>query len=101
MQELNKNYRGKIILQMFFLSLFWWFSQVSNTDIVGECIFSESKILSQAIEYKHAPKEEFEILLIHSILHILGFDHEENVDFEDMWKYEERIRINFLLNLNR
>jgi probable rRNA maturation factor len=93
MQDLNKNYRGKdTTTDVLSFHYFEDFSGISHTDIAGECIFSQSKILSQAVEYGHTPKEEFEILLIHSVLHILGFDHEDDTDFEDMWRYEENIR---------
>lgn len=72
-----------------------------ETDIAGECLFSENKIIEQAKKYNHSSEEEFYILLIHSILHILGFDHENDEDFKKMWNYEEKIRIFFNLNINR
>ncbi len=93
MQDLNKNYRGKdTTTDVLSFHYFEDFSGITPVDIAGECIFSQSKILSQAVEYGHTPKEEFEILLIHSVLHILGFDHEDDTDFEDMWKYENFLR---------
>ncbi len=102
MQDLNKNYRGKdTTTDVLSFHYFEDFSGISPTDIAGECIFSQSKILSQAVEYGHTPKEEFEILLIHSVLHILGFDHEDDADFEDMWKYEENIRTKIWLSVLR
>ena len=100
MQNLNKNYRGKdASTDVLSFHYFEDFSEITPTDIAGECIFSESKILSQAVEYGHTPKEEFEILLIHSILHILGFDHEDDEDYEDMWKWEKEIREKFELTI--
>jgi probable rRNA maturation factor len=102
MQDLNKNYRGKdTTTDVLSFHYFEDFSGISHTDIAGECIFSQSKILSQAVEYGHTPKEEFEILLIHSVLHILGFDHEDDTDFEDMWRYEENIRTKIWLSVLR
>ena len=64
------------------------FSSVKDDEIVGECIFSESKILAQATEHGHDAAQEFEILLIHSVLHILGYDHETDADYEKMWAVE-------------
>jgi probable rRNA maturation factor len=58
-------------------------------------ILSEAKIIMQSQEYGHTLEEEFEILLIHSLLHLLGFDHEEEEDFHDMWKYEGELRDSF------
>lgn len=92
-QALNSEYRG-IDATTDVLSFHYFddFSQVSHDEIVGECILSESKILAQASEHGHSPQKEFEILIIHSILHILGFDHETDGDHEEMWGYEENLR---------
>lgn len=101
-QKLNKNYRAKdTTTDVLSFHYFEDFSHLSEADIAGECIFSESKILSQAVDYGHTPKEEFEILLVHSILHILGFDHENDEDYEEMKKYEEKIREIFSLSVTR
>lgn len=69
------------------------FSDIAEDIIAWELIFSESKILSQSEEYGHTNEKEFEVLLVHSILHILGFDHEDDEDFEIMWEYEKELRI--------
>jgi probable rRNA maturation factor len=53
---------------------------------------SESRILSQSLEYGHSASEEFEILLIHSLLHLLGYDHEADQDYEIMFAVEKEIR---------
>jgi len=101
-QEFNKSYRAKdSTTDVLSFHYFEEFSHLSPNDIAGECIFSESKILSQATEYEHAPREEFEILLIHSVLHILGFDHENDEDYEDMKKYEDILREIFFLSKSR
>ncbi len=71
------------------------------TDIAWECIFSESKILTQSEEHRHSASEEFYILLIHSVFHILGFDHETDEDFEDMWQLEKPAREFFGLSVKR
>lgn len=72
-----------------------------KTDVAGECIFSEAKILSQSVEHGHSPEEEFYILLIHSVLHILGYDHEDDEDFAEMWKCEKPAREFFGLSVAR
>lgn len=71
------------------------FADIEDDDIAWEIIMSESKIQSQSIEHNHSWTSEFEILLIHGILHILGFDHEDDWDYEEMWKYEQPIREHF------
>lgn len=68
------------------------FSELSDMDIAGEIILSESRILAQAEEHAHTPQKECEILVLHSILHIIGYDHESEEDYEKMWKWEKDIR---------
>ncbi len=77
------------------------FSALDTDEIAGEIIFSESRILSQSEEYGHVPTEEFYILLIHSALHLLWYDHEEDEDFKTMWFHEEKIRQQMNLNTKR
>lgn len=68
-------------------------------EIVWEIILSESKILSQAEEHKHSPEKEAVILILHGILHILWFDHETDVEYKEMWKYENKLRKDLSLSI--
>ena len=68
------------------------FADISDEEVAGEIILSESRILSQAVEHSHSPERELEILIIHSILHILGYDHETDEEYAEMWKWEEGLR---------
>lgn len=68
------------------------FSDISMDDIAWEIVMSESKILSQAEEHGHSQREEFEILLVHSLLHIFWYDHETEAEYEAMWHHEEKLR---------
>lgn len=97
-QALNKQYRD-IDKTTDVLSFHYFddFTETSDDEIAGEIILSESKIQTQAEEHKHSLEDEFEILVIHSILHIIGFDHENDEDFEEMWKYEKILRNNLCL----
>lgn len=99
-QALNAEYRG-IDNTTDVLSFHYFddFFSVDHDEVVGECIFSESRILSQAQEHGHPPREEFEILLIHSILHILGYDHEIDEEYEEMWRHEKTIRNTLSLSM--
>ena len=102
MQALNKKYRNKDeTTDVLSFHYFEDFSDLSDDEVAGECIFSHARILSQAEEYGHTPNTEFEILLIHSILHILGYDHEDDADFEEMFTIERDIRAKMRLNEER
>lgn len=44
---------------------------------LGEVIISYPQAVIQAEEHGHSPKKEMAILIVHGILHILGYDHEK------------------------
>lgn len=91
-QNLNKTYRN-IDKTTDVLSFHYYddFSDLWDDDIAGEVILSESKILSQAKQYWLWEEKEFYKLLIHSILHILWYDHEQDNDYKIMQAKEDLI----------
>jgi probable rRNA maturation factor len=44
---------------------------------LGEVIVSCPQAVIQAKEHQHSIKKELAILIIHGVLHLLGYDHEE------------------------
>jgi len=44
---------------------------------LGEVIISYPQAAEQAREQGHSPEKELALLIIHGILHLLGYDHEE------------------------
>lgn len=50
--------------------------EVEPLRFLGDIVISMEKIHAQAAERGHSPDKEFKILLIHGILHLLGYDHE-------------------------
>lgn len=76
------------------------FSGLADDEVAGEIIMSESRIVSQASDHIHSNEIEFETMLVHGILHILGYDHETDDDYEEMWKIEKPIRDKFNLTKN-
>lgn len=92
-QVLNNQYRS-IDTSTDVLSFHYYeeFSDVEDDDVVGEIILSESRILSQSLDHWHTAITECEILIVHGILHILGYDHETDKDYEKMWQVEKIVR---------
>ncbi|MGN0341580.1 MAG: rRNA maturation RNase YbeY [Roseburia sp.] len=43
--------------------------------LLGDIILSIPKVLEQAREYGHSPKREYAFLIVHSMLHLFGYDH--------------------------
>lgn len=91
-QKLNKNYRN-IDKTTDVLSFHYYddFSELNTDDIAWEIILSEDKIQIQAKEYWLWEEKEFYKLLIHSTLHILWYDHEEDNDYRIMQEKEDLI----------
>jgi len=44
---------------------------------LGEVIISHPQAIAQAEEHQHSVKKEIAILIIHGVLHLLGYEHDE------------------------
>ncbi len=52
--------------------------------MLGDIVISAEKVLEQAEEYGHSTKREFCFLIVHSMLHLMGYDHIADEDREVM-----------------
>lgn len=55
--------------------------------MLGDIVISVEKVKEQANEYGHSVLREFDFLIVHSILHLFGYDHmedDERIVMEDM-----------------
>jgi len=43
--------------------------------LLGEVVISSDRVLVQAPRYRHRPADEMARLLVHGLLHLLGFEH--------------------------
>ena len=59
--------------------------------ILGDMVLSLERALEQSEEYGHSYEREVSYLVVHSILHLLGYDHMEEDDKKRMRKREEEI----------
>ncbi|MFT3984086.1 MAG: rRNA maturation RNase YbeY [Lachnospiraceae bacterium] len=48
--------------------------------LLGDIVISQDQLLAQAKEYGHSAKREFAFLIVHSMLHLIGYDHIEETD---------------------
>lgn len=62
----------------------WYEKDFEDKLLLGDIVISLEKALSQAEEYGHAPEREIVFLFLHGLLHLLGYDHENPEDEEDM-----------------
>lgn len=58
--------------------------------VLGDILISLDKVRAQAQEYGHSKEREYAFLIVHSVLHLCGFDHMESRDAQVM---EEKQRI--------
>ena len=43
--------------------------------LLGDIVISVDKVLEQAENYGHTPRREYAFLIVHSMLHLFGYDH--------------------------
>ena len=76
-KELNKQYRDKDI--------------ETGAQILGDVVISMEKARDQAELYGHSFQREVGYLTAHSVLHLLGYDHIDNMERVRMREKEELI----------
>ena len=93
-QELNREYRGSDrptdVLA---------FSQIEGEQAkaqaervaLGDVVISVDTAERQAAEQGHALENELDLLIIHGVLHLLGYDDETEADAAEMRRHENRV----------
>ena len=64
------------------------------TNMLGDIVININKVIEQAKEYGHSEKREISYLTVHSSLHLMGFDHEEEEDKKEMRAVGDRVMEN-------
>jgi probable rRNA maturation factor len=90
-KNLNYLYRGKK-KETDVLSFPYYTDDYFNTNIFGEIFLCVPQMKEQASFLNHSLNEELSILIIHSILHLLGYDHIKKKDYVIMHKKELFLR---------
>lgn len=96
-QRLNKQYR-KIDAPTDVLSFplgidgVYDINQDTGAQMLGDIVISVEKAVDQAEEYGHSLQREIGFLTVHSMLHLLGYDHEAGtMDAVKMREKEEKV----------
>jgi probable rRNA maturation factor len=67
------------------------FDPDSGELILGDIVISVDKVLEQAEKYNHAVKREYAFLIAHSMLHLFGYDHMDELERENMELKQDEI----------
>ncbi len=62
---------------------------------IGSIVVNIDKVIEKSKEFSHAKEDELALLFLHGLLHLLGYDHEQ--DNGEMRKKEEEIIKNLSL----
>ena len=56
------------------------FDPDSGELLLGDIVICYDRVIAQAEEYGHSVKREFSFLIVHSLLHLFGYDHIDDND---------------------
>ena len=59
--------------------------------LLGDIVISAEKVVEQAEEYGHSIKREYAFLIVHSMLHLMGYDHMTPEEAKVMEEKQEKI----------
>jgi len=60
---------------------------------LGDVVIAPEVAEAQAAEYGHTVEEELNLLLVHGVLHLMGYDHEDDADAEVMQARERALLV--------
>lgn len=92
-QELNKTYRNidRVTDVITFRLADYEKVMCGKINVLGDIYISKEKANEQSLEYGHSYLRELAFLTIHGFLHLLGYDHMNKEDEEEMFKLQEDI----------
>jgi probable rRNA maturation factor len=90
MTRLNYQFRGKKY-PTDVLSFAWQEDQFIPTQYLGQIYICQNQIIRQAKEWEVTPRQEFARMLVHGLLHLVGYDHMEPQEAKKMFSLQENI----------
>lgn len=87
-RNLNRDYRG-VDKSTDVLSFPMDDEFIIVSRILGDVIINTRRVMEQAKELGHSNERELSYLTVHSILHLLGYDHMEDEDKKEMREREK------------
>ncbi len=92
-QRINRLYRGKdVVTDVISFALEDHDNKVYPIRVLGDIYISIPKMKEQAASFGHSEKRELSFLVVHGLLHLLGYDHVNSKEEEErMFSLQEEI----------
>jgi probable rRNA maturation factor len=90
MKKMNSKWRGKNRTTDV-LSFAWTEEKTVASRFLGQIFISWPKIVTQSKAYNVKPVEELKRILVHGLLHLVGYDHIKKTDAVRMYSLQEKI----------
>lgn len=74
------------------LTFSYYSPELSSSDIVGEIYLCLEKIKLYAKESRKTYKEQLEYIVIHGLVHLMGYDHETEIQAREMERVEALVK---------
>ena len=71
-----------------------------NVRYLGDIAISYPRAAQQAAQAGHTAEAELHLLVVHGVLHLLGYDDQEDQDRARMWKVQAAILKALRVNVN-
>jgi len=96
-RELNRTYRNKD--RPTDVLSFPFGEEVGGVKLLGEIVISQDTALRQAQKLGHSLREEVRRLVVHGLVHLLGYDHEKGLEEERKFRKVEEFLLGRLPSL--
>lgn len=90
MKKLNRVYRGKNN-DTDVLSFAWKEDKMVKSDLLGQIYLCHERVKRQAKEFEVSEEEEMARMLVHGLLHLVGYDHGAPKQAKKMFALQEKI----------
>ncbi len=89
-QNLNREYRGKD-RPTNILTFPSYLPKVVDSSLLGDIIICAPVVLSEAAEQGKPPQFHWAHMVVHGVLHLLGYDHQEEAEAVVMEQLERKV----------
>ena len=101
-RELNRNYRDvDSVTDVLSFESDGEYDPETGLEYLGDIVICLDQAQKQADKSGHLLKDEIGLLEIHGLLHLLGYDHLDEDQRSEMWKYQDMYLEKCGIKLNR